>query len=96
MDSERNAMHGLAELLITIVRATTPTQVVYPEITINMQAVSGHPDDVIDAVTKALRRHDVGEEEVLAFEQRARSAQVFEDPSEAAMHAAMQIVRMNW
>jgi hypothetical protein len=51
---------------------------------------------VIDAVTKALRRHDVGEEEVLAFEQRARSAEVSEDPSEAAMHAAMQIVRMNW
>jgi hypothetical protein len=89
-------MHGLVELLTTIVRATTPTQVAYPEITINMQAVSGHPDDVIDAVTKALRRHDVREQEIFAFEQEARSAEVSEDPSEAAMHAAMKTVRMNW
>ena len=89
-------MHGLAELLTTIVRATTPCRVVYPEITVNMQAVSGHPDDVIDAVTKALRRHGVREQEIETFEQQARSVEVSEDPSEAAMHAAMRTVRMSW
>jgi hypothetical protein len=89
-------MHGLAELLTTIVRATTPCRVVYPEITVNMQAVSGHPDDVIDAVTKALRRHGVLEQELEAFEQQARSVEVSEYPSEAAMHAAMRTVRMSW
>jgi hypothetical protein len=89
-------MHELAELLTTIVRATTPSGVVYPDITINMQAVSGHPDDVIDAVTKALRRHGVREQEIETFERQARSVKVSEDPSEAAMHAAMQTVRMSW
>jgi hypothetical protein len=89
-------MHELAELLTTIVRATTPCRVVYPEITVNMQAVSGHPDEMIDAVTKALRRHGVRQQEVEAFEQQARRVEVSEDPSEAAMHAAMRTVRMSW
>jgi hypothetical protein len=61
-----------------------------------MQAVSGHPDDVIDAVTKGLRRHGVREQEIETFERQARSGEVSEDPSEAAMHAAMQTVRMSW
>lgn len=61
-----------------------------------MQAVSGHPDEMIDAVTKALRRHGVRQQEVEAFEQQARSVEVSEDPSEAAMHAAMRTVRMSW
>jgi hypothetical protein len=89
-------MHGLVELLTTIVRATTPCRVVYPEITVNMQAISGHPDDVIDAVTRALRRHGVREQEVETFEQQARSLEVSEDPAEAAMHAAMRTVRISW
>ncbi len=88
-------MNALAELMRTIVRATTPCRVVYPEIMINMQAVSDHPDDAIEAVTKARRRHGVPEEKVEAFEQQARSSGVSDDPSEAAMHVAMQTVRMS-
>jgi hypothetical protein len=50
----------------------------------------------VSQIGPSIRRHGVRDEEIEAFEQQAPSVEMFEDPSEAAMHAAMQPVRMSW